>query len=83
MTSTNSQPYNLNGKTALVTGASRGIGKEIARLLGSHGANIICVSRSQDELNSVVELIESNGGKGKAIPCDVSNKESFSQGVGV
>ena len=77
MTSTNSQPYNLNGKTALVTGASRGIGREIALLLGSHGANIICVSRSQDELNSVVELIDSNGGKGEAISCDVSDKESF------
>ncbi len=64
----------LNGKTAFITGASRGIGKAIAMKLAENGANIAVVAKTKDPhpklpgtVYSAVEDIESVGGKG--IPC--------------
>ena len=59
----------LNGKNVIVTGASRGIGREIAKLFASEGGNIICAARTLNEgdhqfegsLNSTVSEIKSSG----------------------
>ncbi|MBI2900148.1 MAG: 3-oxoacyl-[acyl-carrier-protein] reductase [Planctomycetes bacterium] len=58
----------LTGRTALVTGASRGIGREIALALGAAGANVACVATNETLLGEVVAKI----GKAIAIKCDVS-----------
>jgi 3-oxoacyl-[acyl-carrier protein] reductase len=58
----------LTGRTALVTGASRGIGREIAIALGAAGANVACVATNESLLGEVVAKI----GKGLAVKCDVS-----------
>lgn len=66
----------LNGKTAIVTGAGRGIGKAIAIKLGSLGANVVINYRSSEkEASEVLSEIEANGGKGIIVQGDVSNFE--------
>ncbi len=70
--------YDLNGKTAIVTGASRGIGKSISEVLAEYGAQLVCVSRTTDAVQSVAEKIQANGGKAIGMPCDVSDASSVS-----
>ena len=66
--------YNLEGKVALVTGASRGIGRQIAITLADCGAEVIVnYCGSKEKADEVVSLIEANGGKAYAIQCDVAN----------
>ena len=69
---------NLSNKTAIITGASRGIGKAIAIKLASCGANITLVSRNMDDLNIIENEINKLGGKAYSIENDISNMESFS-----
>ncbi len=63
----------FNNRTALVTGAGRGIGKAIAELLARNGVNVICVSKSPDSCGAVAAAITAAGGKAKAVPVDVSD----------
>ncbi len=59
----------LENKTALVTGASRGIGEAIAKMLASHGAQVILASRKLDDLKRVEDEIIKAGGKAASIAC--------------
>jgi NAD(P)-dependent dehydrogenase (short-subunit alcohol dehydrogenase family) len=61
--------FNLEGKIALITGASRGIGEAIATTLAQYGAHCILVSRKQEALEAVVAKITSTGGKAEAVAC--------------
>ncbi len=63
--------FKLDGKIALVTGASRGIGEAIARTLAACGAHVIVSSRKQDACEAVAADIRKNGGKAEAIACHV------------
>ncbi|MDT0594361.1 SDR family oxidoreductase [Glaciecola petra] len=63
--------FDLSGKVALVTGASRGIGESIARLLASKGAHVIVSSRKIEACQEVADSIVKNGGKASAFPCHV------------
>ena len=77
-----SLPYcDLAGKTAIITGASRGIGKAIAIQLASHGTNISMVARNEDALNTVQKIIRHSRGEVQSLIADVSNLESFSEVV--
>ena len=67
--------YNLSGKTAIITGASKGLGKAMALALGSAGANIALVSRDIEQLNGVKQAVDSVGGKAQVFPADVSQEE--------
>jgi NAD(P)-dependent dehydrogenase (short-subunit alcohol dehydrogenase family) len=62
----------LNGKAAIVTGASRGIGRATAIELSHLGAAVIVASRSVDSVKPVTDAIESLGGQAKAMACDVT-----------
>ncbi len=53
---------NLEGKVALITGASKGIGEAIARIFAANGAKVIINSRKQEDLDKVAESIQSEGG---------------------
>ena len=59
--------FDLTGRIALVTGASRGIGEATARLLAQQGAHVIVSSRKQADLDKVAASIEAAGGKATAI----------------
>ncbi|MDP6034364.1 MAG: 3-oxoacyl-[acyl-carrier-protein] reductase [Candidatus Marinimicrobia bacterium] len=69
--------FKLSKKIAVVTGASRGIGKAMAETYAQAGAHVICVSRNEDALNGVADLIRSNGGSASIAACNVSDLENF------
>ena len=60
-------------KTALVTGAGRGIGKAIAETLARQGVTVICVSKSAESCGAVADAIVAAGGKAKALAVDVAD----------
>lgn len=69
--------FDLTGKVALITGASRGIGESIAKLLASRGAYVIVSSRKIDGCEAVAASIRENGGKASAFACHVGEMEQI------
>jgi 3-oxoacyl-[acyl-carrier protein] reductase len=69
----------LSDKTAIVTGASRGIGKAIAVRLAAAGAKVACVARSADKLKETADAITAAGGVAEVHPCDVTDSEAVSK----
>ena len=59
---TANQIFSLEGKVALITGASKGIGEAIARYFAANGAKVVINSRKQEELDKVAESIRATGG---------------------
>lgn len=68
----------LVGKSAVVTGASRGIGKAIAEALAAAGAQVALLARSERALHAVADGIEAEGGRALVIPADVAEEGSVS-----
>jgi len=66
----------LSGKRAMVTGASRGIGKSIAVTLGAAGATVVCVARNQEKLQETADIITQQGGTAEVYPCDVVDTDA-------
>lgn len=71
--------FDLTGKIALVTGASRGIGASIARLLAGQGAHVILSSRKADACESVATEIRNAGGKAEVMACHIGEMEQIEQ----
>ena len=67
----------IDGSTAIVTGASSGIGEATASALADHGANVVLAARREDELESLAEAIEADGGRALAVPTDVTNEDDL------
>jgi NAD(P)-dependent dehydrogenase (short-subunit alcohol dehydrogenase family) len=65
--------FRLDGKTALVTGAGRGIGRAAAVALAAAGAELVLVSRTPDQLAEAAREIEQNGGMARTVPLDVTD----------
>lgn len=76
-------PLDLKGRLALVTGASRGIGYEIARLLGAAGAHVIAVARTVGGLEELDDLIRADGGEATLVPLDLKDMEGIDRLGGV
>lgn len=69
--STTPNTFDLSGKVALVTGASRGIGEAMARLLAAHGAHVIVSSRKAESCEAVAQSIRDAGGRASVLACHV------------
>jgi len=67
----------IEGISAVVTGSSRAIGREIARELARRGALVVCAARTQEPLVETVRLIEEEGGTAIAVPTDVTDVSQF------
>lgn len=67
----------VNGKVALITGASSGIGLTVAHKLADAGAHVLLVARTQETLEQVKAEIEARGGKASVFPCDLNDMDSI------
>src|SRR6266508_1749014 len=71
----------FDGKIALITGASRGIGEAIARRLGVEGATVVAAARTVEALEKVVAGIAGAGGKAQALTLDLADPASVENGM--
>lgn len=69
----------LSGQTAIVTGASQGLGRAVAVGLGECGATVICVARNAEKLKATVDAVDQAGGKGVAAACDVTDRKAIAE----
>jgi NAD(P)-dependent dehydrogenase (short-subunit alcohol dehydrogenase family) len=69
----------ISGKTALVTGASFGVGEATARKLGGAGATVLVVARSADRLRELTASINAGGGKAVAYPADLTDEADVAE----
>jgi 3-oxoacyl-[acyl-carrier protein] reductase len=70
--------FSLEGKVALVTGGSQGIGESIAKALGAAGAHVVVAARSEEKAATVAQAIASSGGRAEALRLDVTDAPSVS-----
>jgi len=75
------QKLDFNGKTALITGASFGIGLATAKKMADYGATVILAARTEQKIVDAAQEINSNGQKAFAVVCDVTSYSSFSEAV--
>jgi NAD(P)-dependent dehydrogenase (short-subunit alcohol dehydrogenase family) len=72
--SSSSGLFSLKGRTALITGSSRGIGRAIAERMAQAGARVVVSSRKQEACDEVVKAIRDAGGEAIAIPCNITTR---------
>jgi NAD(P)-dependent dehydrogenase (short-subunit alcohol dehydrogenase family) len=73
--------FRLDGKRALVTGASRGIGEAAAHALAQAGAEVTLAARSLPELDAVAQAIRAQGGRAKTLPLDVTDSSAVQRDI--
>ncbi len=72
---------NLTDQVAIVTGAARGLGREIAESLAAAGAKVACVDVNAEALADTVAAIKSAGGEAEAVACDVTDSSAVGEAV--
>lgn len=73
--------FDLSGKIAIVTGASQGIGEVIAKKLSEAGAHVVCIARSKEKIENLVNQLKNSGLSASSISCDVSDGKAFSDAI--
>ncbi|MFW5679293.1 MAG: SDR family NAD(P)-dependent oxidoreductase [Pseudomonadota bacterium] len=73
--------FDIQGKVALVTGASQGLGEHFARTLAAHGASVALAARSTDKLESLRRDLEGNGHRAAAIALDVTDPQAIEKAM--
>ncbi|MGZ3181089.1 MAG: SDR family oxidoreductase [Telluria sp.] len=79
MARTVSQLFSLQGRTALVTGGSRGLGLQIAEALGEQGARVVLAARKQNELDAAVGQLRGRGIEAHALAADLAEEAGVSR----
>lgn len=72
-----SMPFSLEGKVAVITGSSRGIGRATAETMARLGAKVVISSRTAEACEPVAEAIRAEGGEAAVIACNISRKEDI------
>jgi gluconate 5-dehydrogenase len=73
--------FSMRNRVALVTGASRGLGRDMALTLAGAGARVLCAGRSVKDLEATVRMIARKGGKAEAVPLDVTDEAAVRAAV--
>src|SRR5882757_2682338 len=68
--------FSLKNKIALVTGASRGLGRDMAHCLAQAGALVLCAGRSVKDLEATAKAIRRKKGKAEVVPIDITDENS-------
>jgi NAD(P)-dependent dehydrogenase (short-subunit alcohol dehydrogenase family) len=76
-----SDPFDLSGRVALVTGASQGLGRRFARVLAGHGAAVGLAARQLDKLALLEREIAGSGGRAASVAMDVADRESIAAAI--
>lgn len=71
----------LEDKVAIITGASKGIGRSLSLSFAAEGASIVCAARSADLVEETAQLVREGGGKAIAVACDASNEDDVDRMV--
>ncbi|UCG71318.1 MAG: SDR family oxidoreductase [Chromatiales bacterium] len=71
------QPFSLDGRVALITGASSGLGRHFSQVLANAGASVVVGARRSSRLDELVEDIGTAGGEAAAVPLDVTDRDSI------
>lgn len=71
----------LDGKVAIITGASKGIGRALSLCFAREGARLVCAARSTDLVRETVSMVEKAGGRAIAITCDAAKEEDVTRMV--
>ena len=74
--------FRLDGRSALVTGAGRGIGRACALALAQAGAEVWLLARTREEIERAVSEIRNAGGKAHAVACDVTDSQALKSVIG-
>jgi len=73
--------FNLDGKVAVITGASSGLGADAARAYAESGANVALIARRKEKLENLAEELKKLGKDAIAVKCDVSDEESVKNAI--
>ncbi|MEE6137538.1 SDR family oxidoreductase [Mycobacterium sp. 050128] len=73
--------YEIDGRSALIVGGSKGIGFEVAKLLAAEGARVAILARTKSDVDAAVETIRNEGGTAIGATADVSNAEQLGDAV--
>lgn len=76
---TSNPSFDLTGKIALVSGASRGIGAAVARTLAAHGAQVVLSSRKAEACEAVAQEIRAAGGRASVLACHIGEVDAIAQ----
>ena len=69
----------LEGKVAIITGASKGIGRALSLCFAREGASVICAARSTDLVHETATMVEKAGGRALAITCDAAKEDDVNR----
>ena len=71
----------LDGKVAIITGASKGIGRALSLVFAREGAAVVCAARSADLVRETAQMVEKTGGRALAVTCDAAREDDVKRMV--
>ncbi|HYR66896.1 MAG TPA: SDR family NAD(P)-dependent oxidoreductase, partial [Reyranella sp.] len=73
--------FSMKGRVVLLTGASRGLGRDMALTLAAAGATVLCAGRTVKELEATARAIARKGGKAHVVPLDITDEAAVREQV--